>query len=365
MDTCEEWNSACIAKDNLIKAISDTVDLDQCKKHCLEFDECKFISFFGPNSFPLSNHCMLLKNCKKMHGCDNCHSINKNCFNSCTNSINGRMANNTLEIIAEVQDETLCSASCQKNVNCKFYTYYTDTHSLFPQLCILQDNEQEPIKDCDQCRSGIPNCQKTSPACQFMVGDSKSPHTSYMFTNTTSPSVMTLDIEAIISGCKLTMVAVGGGTRRSYSQKYAVYIGGFRGKVAVTSFESKSLNYQVIVGSVGQSSSVKTACGKETMIDTEPGDSTEGISGKWSNIVDVSTIHQLKTFSLSPGRSGLDYSPSYSRSEYAHSGGESGVLVDGEGPQSFAYAGQGYGGGAGGYSGIAGSGVVLVEITDP
>ena len=122
MDTCEEWNSACIAKDNLIKAISDTVDLDQCKKHCLEFDECKFISFFGPNSFPLSNHCMLLKNCKKRHSCDDCHSINRNCFNSCTNSINGRMANNTLEIIAEVQDETLCSASCQKNVNCKFYT---------------------------------------------------------------------------------------------------------------------------------------------------------------------------------------------------------------------------------------------------
>ena len=34
--------------------------------------------------------------------------MNKDCFDRYTKSVHGRMANNTLEILTEVQDEVLC-----------------------------------------------------------------------------------------------------------------------------------------------------------------------------------------------------------------------------------------------------------------
>ena len=113
---------------------------------------------------------------------------------------------------------------------------------------------------CDDCKSGLPNNQNSSSPCQFIVDDINAPQTSHMFTNTSSPGKLTLKMNAIIAGCKLTVLAIGGGNQKVYSRDSPK--GGNCGRIALGSFDVHVFDYQVIVGSVGQHSRVKTFIGR-------------------------------------------------------------------------------------------------------
>merc|ERR1712142_1140403 len=75
LDTCEEKNVVCVAKENFLLSVPEVLNLEQCKQHCLDFKECNFISYFYADSFPLSNHCMLFEDCKETSSCQDCHSM--------------------------------------------------------------------------------------------------------------------------------------------------------------------------------------------------------------------------------------------------------------------------------------------------
>ena len=380
-DTCYERNSACVAEDNFLMSSLEAMNLETCKKHCSELDECKYISFFGPNSFPFSNHCMLFKDCQRLHSCIDCQTLDKNCFDSCGKSIQGRIADNALDVMTKVENEAQCNINCQNNADCHFYTYYRGRDCNFPQVCILQRRLLEPIKKCEHCRTGRRDCQKPS-TCHFMVGNSSSPVTAFKFTDTSSPIDLTLDLETLFSGCKLNIVAVGGGANFTTPYNFG---GGGSGYVATASFEVEFSSYQVIVGGIQMPSIVKTSSEKEVLIAKSGsafsndgysgggskngnggsnGEDGKNFGGKGSHF-DLSSITELKTFHLSAGAGGLKTTPNEKIGIGAYGGGGGGVLVDGEGPQSSKYAGQGYGGGNSQYKGDAGSGVVLVEISKP
>ena len=386
-DTCQEENQACVAQDNLIRYVAEVEDVELCKQLCNDTEECDVISYFGPRSFPFRNYCMLFKNCPYLHPCSDCQSMHKRCFGSCSKDVEGAIVNNALEIIPDVGDEPYCLWSCQRNTECKFYTYYKASDLNYPKLCVLQNDMEVPIQKCDQCRTGILDCQNATN-CQFFVGDSTNPLTAYKFTETT-PVDLKIPIGALLANCKLNVVAVGGGA--NCTKPYNMMEGGGSGYVAAASVKVKFSSYQVIVGNVQQPSIIRSSTGA-TVIVAKPGDDQrgysgggngghaierygnggqdggdgEGFGGKGSGL-DLSSITQLKTFHLSPGAGGQKHFEK-GRSSYDgkyYGGGGGGVLVDGEGPQSSRFAGQGYGGGDSQWSGEAGPGVVLVEISDP
>merc|ERR1711973_290765 len=77
---------------------------------------------------------------------------------------------------------------------------------------------------------------------------------------------------------------------------------------------------------------------------------------------DISS-YRMDKFKLSPGQGGMAYrSDKYG---YVYGGGGGGILVDGAGPTTDGYAGQGYGAGGGGRYVTSGlSGVVLIETVE-
>ena len=389
MDTCREENHACVAQDiNLVRSVAEVEDVQLCKQLCADTEGCNVISYFGPKSFPFRNYCMLFENCQYRHSCSDCQSMHKGCFGSCSKDIEGAIVNNALEVITDVKDEPECLGKCKTNTECKFYTYYHASDRNYPKLCILQNGMEQPIQKCDQCKTGVPDC-RNNLACQFFVGDNTNPVTAYKFTELT-PVEVTFPISALLANCKLSIVAVGGGA--NYTDQHDEEGGGGSGYVAAASVEVQFSSYQVIVGNVQQPSKVKTSTGT-TVIKAKPGDGQRGYSaggrggsrdesssngghdggdgkasyygGRGSGL-DISSITQLETFHLTPGAGGQKHGKqrnSYLNKYYGGGGG--GVLVDGEGPQSSRFAGQGYGGGNSQWSGDAGPGVVLIEISDP
>ena len=70
----------------------------------------------------------------------------------------------------------------------------------------------------------------------------------------------------------------------------------------------------------------------------------------------------MDKFKLSPGQGGMAYRQS---NGYVFGGGGGGILVDGAGPTTNGYAGQGYGAGGGGNNNLNGlSGIVLIEMVE-
>ena len=382
--TCQEENQACVAAQNLnlIRSVAEVEDVHLCKQLCADDVGCNVISYFGPKSFPFRNYCMLFANCQYLHACFGCQTVDKRCFGSCTNNMEGAIVNNALEIISDVEDEPQCLGKCKTNADCKLYTYYKAFDRNYPKLCILQNSMEQPIQKCDQCKTGVPDCGNTT-SCQFFVGDNKSPLKAYKFTDTT-PVEVTIPISTLLANCKLNVVAVGGGA--NYTDVVDGEGGGGSGYVAAASIEIKFSSYQVIVGSVQQPSIIKASTG-ETVIIAKPGNGQSGYSGggrgtsykpcsggdgghaggdgdgfggKGSDL-DLSSVTNLKSFHLTPGAGGQKHVAK----KKCYGGGGGGVLVDGEGPQSSRFSGQGYGGGNSQWSGDAGPGVILVEISDP
>ena len=78
---CYVDNEACDTnEDNLITSITGVTSLEDCRAHCYGESLCKFFTYYGPDSFPLSNICMILSSCEDTFQCDDCHSEDSFCF---------------------------------------------------------------------------------------------------------------------------------------------------------------------------------------------------------------------------------------------------------------------------------------------
>merc|ERR1711892_204570 len=410
---CFVENQACQAsEDNVIDAIGG-VDLEECEALCSETEGCDFITFYGPDSYPLYDYCFLFNDCSTQLECDHCVSEVEVCFGTCSCNIEGPLGEeNIVYIKFGIESEKQCKRLCSENPACEVYTYFNSFAHTFPNGCFLTSKLQEPTEWCENCNTGYADCDSHPPTtttttiptttapkreCGFTIGDSPTVHQTYLFTEKGKTTV-TMLVPRI---CKLTVVAVGGGGGPADSPANAPADGyGGGGSGHVESFQAQLLGgssyFNLKVGAGGK----RGKAGKDTTIDwglqvaylrAEGGEEGKGVEGgagfsgggagggqygdggsNGSNGccgsskgegsgLDLSSFHpDLDNFALSPGAGGEKFLTAGGTA----GGGGGGVLVDGEAPNngeySVGYDGEGYGGGGGFGSGI--QGFVLMEI---
>ena len=108
-NTCVAYEKSCtLEHNNLIGFHTDISHIDECELLCAGEFECKFASYFGPDSYPVTNSCALLKFCSTLDNCKNfalCEMNNRN-------------------------DNIAISSVRSEHTNCNF-------ESIFPLLCAI------------------------------------------------------------------------------------------------------------------------------------------------------------------------------------------------------------------------------------
>ena len=103
---------------------------------------------------------MLFASCQELEHCgDNCTTELKLCYGSCGKNVIGKMEDNVIDFIVDVELESSCNASCVANANCSHYTHYGQDSKYFSNLCILLSNIQPPFKECESCVTSFPDCK--------------------------------------------------------------------------------------------------------------------------------------------------------------------------------------------------------------
>jgi len=421
-ETCFGDNQACVANENLIEAYPGVTNIEECKKLCTDNAECQVITHFGPDNYPFRNMCMIFRNCSKQTTCKDCRTEAKTCFQNCNVKLDGPVTDN-LGIITNVAEESDCLLSCEKNPSCKFYTYYTARDRSNPKLCVLLSDIVGPVQPCYNCHTGFPACKNIhADACHFKVEDSETSVKGYKFTNTSEVANVYFPAELLFPSCQVTILAMGGG-----GEGYSIHGGGGGCITTAVLLFLPSKHLRVNVGAGGKESSVSTiqpakaAHGRRIynlnipypIIQTDrssslasgaqcstqenytghqslqvcpapllarapagarssnggtfspncgtDGGSAGGILGTYKDpsgrgsVVNISNI-TLEHFQLTPGAAGTGNG--------SYGGGGGGLLVDGEGPQTFSslFDGQGYGGGKSVAGDSAHPGIVIIEV---
>ena len=92
--TCEVEGQACdIGQDNLLSALPGVESLQQCEAICIDNFDCEFITYFGSDSFPLRNYCMLFNDCTALADCQDCTTAVELCFEQCGQTVEGPLHN--------------------------------------------------------------------------------------------------------------------------------------------------------------------------------------------------------------------------------------------------------------------------------
>ena len=151
-------NQACEAHTDNVVGTGDT-DLATCRALCSYRDDCNFITFFGSESFPLHDYCMLFSSCDSQHECDHCRTEAEVCFETCSENIEGTMGGeNILEVSFDVEEEISCKLLCSLNPSCVVYTHYNTSHPTFMNSCFMMRDLNGPFKSCESCKTGCLDC---------------------------------------------------------------------------------------------------------------------------------------------------------------------------------------------------------------
>ena len=393
--TCEVEGQACdIGQDNLLSALPGVESFQQCEAICIDNFDCEFITYFGSDSFPLRNYCMLFNDCTALADCQDCTTAVELCFEQCGQTVEGPLEENVLEVIPGVEEELDCKALCRNQTACQAYTHHNSSDPILGNICFLLTEILAPQQPCEHCSTGFPDCRNiTGITCSFSVGGENTPLTAYKFTE---PGNTTVTISPLATlGCEMTVMAVGGGgSGGGGSGGGPGYIaGGGSGYVSSTTVPVPDSQLVACVGGPGAESSILSGMG-ETVLSAKPGHSDgysnsfgsyggdgysgggaggsnagdggedgsdgccDGHGGKGSGFDLAST--SLEHFTVSPGAAGERH---IINGGAHYRGGGGGVLVDGAGPRDSTYDGEGFGGGHGGYySGVGTPGIVLMEI---
>ena len=115
-DPCWMEDKACLVEnDNLLSSLPGLPDLVSCRQVCQDADGCQFFSYFGLESFPFQEHCLLFSSCSSLHWCEDCRTEETTCFGVCGVPLEGRIADNDLDIISGVNTELECKMNCREN----------------------------------------------------------------------------------------------------------------------------------------------------------------------------------------------------------------------------------------------------------
>ena len=92
--TCSLDDYACdIVDDNLVELVNDVSSVDECRQACNDNRaSCKYFTYFGPDSYPFVETCMLFSSCKELDPCTDCHSEALLCNDAyCTAPVQGSL----------------------------------------------------------------------------------------------------------------------------------------------------------------------------------------------------------------------------------------------------------------------------------
>ena len=197
--------------DNVISILHNIPTLEQCRQICHDEEHCSFLSYFGANSFPFTETCMMFSTCDELSSCTDCRTEDSSC-RLCSLAIEGHVADNLVEYLTSVESEFECQAACAQNQFCSFYTYYSLEDSSFPGMCLLLNDLLSPTRECNNCMTGLSQCEEST--CKI---SNQGELTNRALI--TSASYVTNIIILPFGKCVFTVVAVGGGggTQERYS----------------------------------------------------------------------------------------------------------------------------------------------------
>ena len=199
---------ACGMHDNVLGIENSISSLEECTGLCQDDDDCKYATFYGQNSFPFSETCIMFRSCDDIVDCVDCTTEDSTCKEvSCTTSVGveSRIGDNLVSFIPDLEDENECRTQCRNNSDCLFFTYH-DLHDLsFSRACFLLSSLKAPIKTCHNCKTGPKTCDYT---CSLLHEDGGSMKSLKL----TEPDIVN-NVTAVSLGtsCQLSVVIVGGG----------------------------------------------------------------------------------------------------------------------------------------------------------
>ena len=132
-NTCVAYEKSCkLEQDNLVGFYTNISHIDECEILCAGEYYCRFASYFGPDSYPITNSCVLLDSCSYyLDDCNNCFTFEKNCINVCDAPIEGDLSgNNILDVQPGISSKNNCEQLCYISESCMFYTYFGETSSI-------------------------------------------------------------------------------------------------------------------------------------------------------------------------------------------------------------------------------------------
>jgi len=365
----------------------------ECRQLCHDTNGCHVFTYFGRESFPFSEECMLFSACDDLNDCEDCLTAFTKGECTCGIAFEGFMnPENLIGLETDIQSEAACRNLCSSDSSCSTYTYYDTQHLTNKNLCMLLTTLQNPVKKCENCMSGSDVCEPFSTcrlglwswsnstefsADNFLLAD-ESNEISYI--SGEDGCFKTIKAVAVGSGGKgLTKVCAGGSGGGSGYINHTEFIlpSNTRASLHTNSGQDTilKLGEEMIIdagnglegpecsdGGAGYSgggggsgtSGVSAGDGGTDGGDGEVGSSSNYIGGEGSGF-DIRSI-SLKYYQLSPGRGG--------ESQGVHGGGGGGVLVNGTGPVTPDGFGEGYGGGGLGGNHDGNLGCLVLEILD-
>ena len=164
--TCASNSTACGSGDGGLLSLTGGVTmLTECRQMCHEDTECAYFTYFGLESFPMQEVCLLFSSCGTEVPCEACVTETRDCYRSCSSAYTGALDDNIVDMVPDVDSDVECRLQCQDAPGCSFYTHFSSADPLFPGLCMLLSHLSAPLQPCDSCTSGPADC---SDSCVLM-----------------------------------------------------------------------------------------------------------------------------------------------------------------------------------------------------
>ena len=153
----------CEAHGNVVSVLPGIATLDQCRLLCSNEAECVYLTFFGPQSYPLANTCMIFSSCPTLDECSDCVTEIGTCLSMtlplCSSPVETKIGQNFVGLVTDIESENDCRAECFRNSQCEFYTHRSLVDAFDPGSCwLLSGPLHGPVAPCDHCMTGASNC---------------------------------------------------------------------------------------------------------------------------------------------------------------------------------------------------------------
>ena len=164
---CLSNGQACEIHDNFVSVFPGILTLDQCRLLCTDEAQCVFLTYFGPDNFPLVNTCMIFTDCPILDNCVDCVTEKRNCDSLtiplCSSPVETEIGQNFVGLVTDIESERDCRAECFRNSQCDFYTHRSLVDAFDPGSCwLLSGPLHGPVVPCDHCMTGASNCTNSS-----------------------------------------------------------------------------------------------------------------------------------------------------------------------------------------------------------